>query len=315
MSIAFLYPGQGSQQAGMLAALPDNAATRRTLGEAADALGDISVLDSAEALGSTTNDQLALLICAVAATRSLIDEYRVTPDMVAGHSAGAFGAAVTAGVLTFAEALEAVRRRGDLMAQACAGGQWGMAAVTGLPLRTVRWLAPGTAELWIANINSADQIVLGGTMAALEQVRDAAQQAGARDVDILDVPVASHGPIQSGTAAALAEYLDGLPRRTQTAAYMTNVGARRVVDDAGAVFADLAGSVAHPVRWYDIARLLPEFEVTAAVQMPPGHVLCRLVASAAPQVKVFNAGDGFDVVGARLGRGDRTRIAGGPNTP
>lgn len=315
MSTAFLYPGQGSQRVGMLGALPDSAATRQTLSEATDVLGDISALDSAEALGSTTNDQLALLISAVAATRILGDEYGITPSMVAGHSAGAFGAAVAAGVLTFAEALEAVRRRGDLMAAACAGGQWGMAAVTGLPLRTVRALVPGTAELWIANINSADQIVLGGTMAALAHAREAAQKAGARDVDMLDVPVASHGPIQSGTAAALAEYLADVPHRTQTAAYMTNMGARRIVNDAAAVFADLAGSVAHPVRWYDIARLLPEFDVTAAVQVPPGHVLCRLVASAAPQLAVFNAGDGFDVVGARLGRGARMRIADGPNTP
>ena len=99
MSTAFLYPGQGSQRVGMLGALPDSAATRQTLSEATDVLGDISALDSAEALGSTTNDQLALLISAVAATRILGDQYGVTPSMVAGHSAGAFGAAVAAALL------------------------------------------------------------------------------------------------------------------------------------------------------------------------------------------------------------------------
>ena len=133
--IAFLYPGQGAQHAGMLADLPDSAAARRTLEEAADLLPAIGGLDTAEALASTTNAQLALLICGVATARTLADEHGVSPDIVAGHSVGAFAAAVGAGVLTFSEAVAAVKLRGDSMARACASGQWGMAALTGLRLR------------------------------------------------------------------------------------------------------------------------------------------------------------------------------------
>jgi len=298
--IAFLYPGQGAQHAGMLANLPDTAATHGTLDEAAELLGQIDGLDTAESLASTTNAQLALLISGVATARALDD---VRPDIVAGHSVGAFAAAVGAGVLTFAEAVAAVRIRGDAMAQACASGQWGMAALTGLRPRVVRDLVNTEADdqLWIANINAVDQVVLGGTVAALNTARQAAQQAGARRFEMLDVAVASHGPLQSDTAHVVAQYLSTVPHRDQQAAYMTNVGARRIRDDSAAVLDDLGTAVAHPVHWFDIVRLLPELGVVATVEMPPGHVLSRLVTATTPDLTAFSVGDdGLAPIAARL---------------
>ncbi len=292
--IAFLYPGQGAQHAGMFANLPGSAATRSTLAEAAELLPAIGGLDTAEALASTTNTQLALLICGVATARTFADEYGVRPDIVAGHSVGAFAAAVGAGVLTFSEAVAAVKLRGEYMARACASGHWGMAALTGLRLRAVRDLVNAEAaddRLWIANINAIDQVVLGGTVAALDNARQAARRAGARRFEILDVAVASHGPLQRETARAVAQYLSTIPHRAQRAAYMTNVGARRVRDDSAAVLDDLADAVAHPVRWFDIMRLLPELGVGATVEMPPGDVLSRLVTATTPAVSAFSVSD------------------------
>jgi len=300
--IAFLYPGQGAQHAGMLANLPDTAATRRTLAEAAELLGPIDELDTAASLASTTNAQLALLISGVAMARTLDDD--ISPDIVAGHSLGAFAAAVRAGVLTFAEAVAAVRLRGDAMAQACASGQWGMAALTGLRPRAVRDTIDGKAgedQLWVANINAIDQVVLGGTVDALERARRAAERAGARRFEMLDVAVASHGPLQGGTARVVGQYLSTIPRREQRVAYMTNVGARRIRNDSAAVLDDLAAAVAHPVRWFDIVRLLPELGVVATVEMPPGHVLSRLVMATTPAVSAFSISDaGLPSVIARL---------------
>jgi malonate decarboxylase epsilon subunit len=302
--IAFLYPGQGAQHVGMLAGLADSAATRRTLDEAASLVGPVAALDTTQALASTTNAQLALLICGVAAARALSDEHGVHPDIVAGHSVGAFAAAVGAGVLTFREAVAAVRLRGDSMAQACAAGQWEMAAVTGLRLRAARDLVASEAsgeDLWIANINAVDQVVLGGTVAALDSARQAAQRAGARRFEILDVAVASHGPRQRDTARAVAQHLSEVPRRPQHAAYMTNVGARRIRDDSAAVLDDLATAVAHPVRWFDIMRLLPELGVVATIETPPGNVLSRLVSATTPTMRVFSvAEDGLESIAARL---------------
>jgi malonate decarboxylase epsilon subunit len=300
--IAFLYPGQGSQHVGMLASLPDSPSTRETLKEAAELLGPIDGLDTAESLTSTTNAQLALLICGVAAARTLLGD-DVRPDIVAGHSVGAFAAAVGAGVLTFAEAVAAVQIRGDAMAQACASGQWGMAALTGLRPRVVRDLVDAEADgqLWIANINAVDQVVLGGTVTALDRVGHAAQHVGARRFEMLDVAVASHGPIQSDTAHVVAQYLSAVPRRDQQAVYMTNVGGRRIRDDAGKVLDDLATAVAHPVHWFDIVRLLPELGVVATVEMPPGHVLSRLVMATTPALTAFSVSDdGLAPIAARL---------------
>ena len=239
--IAFLYPGQGAQRPGMLANLPDSVATRRTMEEAAELLPAIGELDTTEALTSTTNAQVALLISGVATARTLTDEHRVSPDIVAGHSVGAFAAAVGAGVFTFAEAV-AARLRGDSMTPACALHR-GMAALTGLPLRAARDLVASEDaddRLWIANINAVDQVVLGGTLAALDDARQAARRAGARRFEMLDVAVASHGPLQRDTASAVAQHLSAIPHREQRSAYMTNVGARRIRDDPAAVLDDLA---------------------------------------------------------------------------
>jgi len=290
--IAFLYPGQGAQHAGMLANLPGSTATQWTLEEAAELFPVVSELDTAEVLASTTNAQLALLICGVATARTLADDHGLRPDIVAGHSVGAFAAAVGAGVLTFSEAVAAVRLRGDSMARACASGQWGMAALTGLRLRAVRDLVDAADDkLWIANINAVDQVVLGGTVAALDTARQAARRAGARRFELLDVAVASHGPLQRDTARVVAQHLSTIPHRGQRAAYMTNVGARRIRDDAAAVLDDLATAVAHPVRWFDIMRLLPELGVDATVEMPPGDVLSRLVTATTPALSVFSVTD------------------------
>ncbi|HYZ66694.1 MAG TPA: acyltransferase domain-containing protein [Mycobacterium sp.] len=302
--IAFLYPGQGAQHPGMLAKLPGTATTRRTLAEAAELVPAIDQLDSAEALESTTNAQLALLISGVATARTLSDEHGVQPDIVAGHSVGAFAAAVGAGVLTLAEAVAAVRLRGDAMAQACASGRWGMAALTGVRLRVARALVasePACDTLWIANINAVDQVVLGGTIEALDGVRWVAERAGARRFEMLDMAVASHGPVQRDTAVAMAEHLSTIPHREQRAAYMTNVGARRIRDDSAAVLDDLAAAVAHPVRWFDIVRLLPELGVIATVEMPPDDVLSRLVTATTPGVRAYSVGDdGPGPIAARL---------------
>ena len=178
------------------------------------------------------------------------------------------------------------------MARACASGQWGMAALTGLRLRAVRDLVDAADEkLWIANINAVDQVVLGGTVAALDNARQAARRAGARRFELLDVAVASHGPLQRDTARVVAQHLSTIRHRGQRAAYMTNVGARRIRDDAAAVLDDLATAVAHPVRWFDIMRLLPELGVDATVEMPPGDVLSRLVTATTPALSVFSVTD------------------------
>ncbi|PPS70048.1 MULTISPECIES: ACP S-malonyltransferase [Streptomyces] len=303
MTVAFLYPGQGSQRPGMLHTLPASPAITATLDEAAGILSrigatDLDALDTSEVLHATTNTQLALVIAGVAAARSLTQDYGARPDFVAGHSVGAFPAAVTAGVLSFDEALEVVHLRGELMQRVCAGGGWGMGAALGLGVRDVRTLAQQVSTtddaLWIANINAPDQIVLSGTVVALQRAESAASCLGARRWQRLDLAVASHCPLQEPVAARLAEYLAGVPRRPQQVAYLSNLRGRRIRGNGEAVLDDLAWSVAHPVQWYDVMSVIGELGATHAIQMPPGQVLARLLPDAAPATRpIALDGSGF----------------------
>ncbi|MEV4513947.1 acyltransferase domain-containing protein [Dactylosporangium sp. NPDC049525] len=284
MSVALLFPGQGAQHPGMLRRLPSSPAAARTRDEA---LPVLSTLDTAAALRSTTGTQLALLVAGVATARALVDDHGLRVDAVAGHSAGAFGAAVLAGVLDLPGALRVLQVRGAAMERACARGSWAMAAVRGLGRVAVQHLIDDVSTrddpLWVANVNAADQIVVAGTRAALGTLRRRAPEAGARDLTDLAVTVASHGPLQAGTAHAVAEALARETPGEQRRAYFANTTGRRVAHAPDAVLDDLAQAVQHPVRWHDIVRLMPELGITTTVQVPPGHVLSALATREHPR--------------------------------
>jgi malonate decarboxylase epsilon subunit len=309
MSLALLFPGQGAQQPGMLGALPDTAGARAVVAESRSICGELGLpddLDRPDLLHDTVATQVSLVIAGVGWAQALIADSRLTPRVVAGHSVGAFASAVAAGVLTLREALVAVHLRGESMRAACSGGDWGMAALTGLPTRAVQQLVERivTPEepLWIANLNSATQTVLGGTATALNAAHDAARLTGAAAFERLDIAVASHGPVQGETASALRTHLAALPLRSPTARYVTNTGGR-VVGTAQAILTDLADSVAHPVRWYDGVRLMAELGVTCSIETAPGHTLTRLVRAGAPDVTALSVSDdGVTAVAARAHR-------------
>ncbi|WJR36126.1 acyltransferase domain-containing protein [Mycobacteroides immunogenum] len=305
---AFLFPGQGSQHPAMLQtpglcrASLDDAARFLAIRSELPTLAD---LDTAPQLENTTNTQLALLIVGVAAARSLTKHWGADyPAVVAGHSVGAFAAAVVAGALTFDEALEAVRIRGQGMERICRQGVWGMAAVIGVTLRQAKILVDEACTdndpLWIANVNSRRQIVFSGTGRALDRLSACAERAGVTRVEPLDVPVASHGPLLRPVKESLTAYLDGIPERPLHSGYLTNTGSRRVHDSVG-VLADLAASVAEPVQWMTIAEILPELGIARAAEMPPGHILTAL--SAGPDLQVTAVADiGIAATARRLQR-------------
>jgi malonate decarboxylase epsilon subunit len=309
MSLALLFPGQGAQQPGMLHALPDTTGARAVIAESRSVCSELGLpddLDRPDRLRDTVATQVSLVIAGVGWAQALIADSRLTPHVVAGHSVGAFASAVAAGVLTLREALVAVHLRGESMRAACSGGDWGMAALTGLPTRAVRRLVErvSTPEepLWVANLNSATQTVLGGTATALRAAHDEARLGGASTFERLDIAVASHGPVQDQTASALRTHLAALPPRTPTARYVTSTGGR-VVGTAQAILTDLADSVAHPVRWYDGVRLMAELGVTCSLETAPGHTLTRLVRSSAPDVTALSVSDdGLTAVAARAHR-------------
>jgi malonate decarboxylase epsilon subunit len=293
MSVAFLFPGQGSQRPGMLHDLPDHPIARDMITHATEVLGrDVLDLDTPEALGSTVATQLALLVVGATAARILIEEGGA-PDFVAGHSVGAFAAAFAAGALAFPDALRLVDLRARAMQEAYPAG-YGMGVVAGLDERTVSRLTTESgaqnAPVHAANVNAPLQVCVAGADEALERVLDLARANGAHRVRRLAVPTPSHTPLMAPVAAKLERALAAVSMVPPAVPYLSNVGGR-ALRDPEEIRADLAQSVERPVRWHDATTLLFELGVRLFVELPPGRVLTDLATVAFPEARAIAVAD------------------------
>ena len=293
MSIALLFPGQGSQTPGMLNRLPDHPVIRQTLEEVSAELGyDLPALDSQEALRSTVPVQLALLTAGVATARALEAE-GVIPEAVAGLSIGAFGAAVHAQVLTLADGIRLVKQRSELMEQHSPPG-YGLTAIVGLKEDQVAGLIRKAhtpeSPVSLGSVNSTDQIVITGSFNGMEKVGSAALQAGARKAERLDVAVLSHSPILQPVADVLTQTLQNVALHPPRMVYIGNVRGR-ALRNAEDIAWDLANNIAHCVRWYETTIVLQELGCTLSIETPPGHVLTSLAKQSIPDVKSIALAD------------------------
>ncbi|HEX4170615.1 MAG TPA: acyltransferase domain-containing protein [Bryobacteraceae bacterium] len=210
MNTAFLFPGQGSQQVGMLHDLPENPATCRVLQEMSDLLGfDILTLDSPRALQSTVAVQLALLASGVSMALTLRDR-GVVPTAVIGMSVGSFAAAVIAEVISLRDATVLVRSRSEQMERLFPNG-YGMAAVVGLSETQVRQIVSEVhstaAPVYVANINAPRQIVISGAVSGIEPVLQRRLAQRAQKAEFLDVAVPSHCPLMEPIAQSLQQQI------------------------------------------------------------------------------------------------------------
>jgi len=283
--IAWLFPGQGAQRPGMLHELCQLSGGADTLREAERVLG-CAVRDDAATLAATLGAQRALAIAGVASARAL-RAGGVVANAVAGHSVGAFAAAVAADVLAFADALRLVDARARAMALAFSSG-FGMGAIGGFTESAVRALATEFATpsepLYAANVNARDQVALSGARAALERALAAASARGARTARLLDVAVPSHTPLMDDVAQTLARAFAGVPVGNASCWYATNCDGR-LVREADVIRRDLIASVARPVRWADATQALAERGVTLFIESLPGSVLADLATVAYPDAR------------------------------
>ena len=274
MKILFTFPGQGTQRAGMLQHLPNGDAllsqARAVLGDEADRL------DSAEALRHTRAVQLSLLICGVAWARELIRR-GVAPDIVSGLSIGAFPAAVIAGALDFADALQLVARRGDLMEQAYPQG-YGLTAIAGLTLNRLEPLLSGS-HTYLANLNAETQIVIAGRDEDMARVAQKALEAGASKAIKLAVSVPSHCALLDEPAAELARAFESVTLSRPRCAYLSG-STGRVIHDPARIADDLAFNMARTVQWHDAMVAANQRDARLAIEMPPGNVLTGLTLQA-----------------------------------
>ncbi|MFQ3185202.1 MAG: [acyl-carrier-protein] S-malonyltransferase [Marinomonas primoryensis] len=279
-TLAFVFPGQGSQQLGMLADLAEkHDIIERTFAEASAILGyDLwnLVQNDAEQLSQTDNTQPALLTASVALWRLWEQEGGLKPTYVVGHSLGEYSALVCAGVVAFTDAVALVKLRGEYMLQAVPAGEGAMAAIIGLDDDKVITACDSASGVVSAvNFNSPGQVVIAGHVAAVEEAMVNAKEAGAKRALPLPVSVPSHCELMIPAGKKLAEKLESITFSVPTCTLIQNVTAQAVSDPA-IIKSNLVSQLSEPVLWTQSIALLSELGVTATVECGPGKVLSGL---------------------------------------
>jgi [acyl-carrier-protein] S-malonyltransferase len=283
MTIAFLFPGQGSQDVGMGKELAEHhAVARRTFEEADDALGyklsQLCFEGPEEQLRLTEVTQPAILTASVAAWR-VLQEKGLRPAFVAGHSLGEYSAHVAAGTLNFTDAVRTVRQRGKYMQEAVPVGVGAMAAILGMELEKVSAVCADAAQGEVcepANINSSEQIVISGNTAAVERAAKLASEHGAKRAIMLPVSAPFHCSLMKPAQDRLAADLAALTFRNPSVAVACNADAT-LVEDADRSRDALVRQVTGSVKWAQSMHLLIAKGVERFVELGPGKVLCGLM--------------------------------------
>ena len=286
-SVAFVFPGQGSQSVGMLDAFSEsNAGTtlaslvQDTLDEASQALGyDLGALihaDPEERLAKTEVTQPAILVTSVATWRAWKSLGGASPSVMAGHSLGEYSALVCAGALSLADGASLVRDRGALMQQAVPEGEGAMAAILGLTDEQIRECCDSVeGAVAPANYNAPGQVVIAGQAAAVASAIEACKAAGAKRALPVAMSVPSHSTLMSGAAQALGERLAGVELVMPEIPVVHNVDAT-IASSTEEIEAKLTAQLHNPVRWTECAEVLKQRSITQIAECGPGKVLSGL---------------------------------------
>jgi [acyl-carrier-protein] S-malonyltransferase len=296
--IVAMFPGQGSQSVGMGAALADAFPTaRRTFEEADDVLGyalsEICFAGPAERLTETHVCQPALVATSTAAFRVAQEEAGLAPGLVIGHSLGEYSALVAAGAMGFAEALRIVAERGAAMREAGAASPGAMAAVLGLGDDEVEALAGEAGEAWPANYNCPGQVVVSGTVAAIDRLLALAVERGARATR-LAVDGAFHSPLVASAADRLRPALEAWEPAPADPPFLSTTTV--AVEPPDRLRGILLDQVTAPVRFGDGVRAAVELGAERFVEVGPGKVLSGLVRRVDRALPAAQVGEPADVV-------------------
>lgn len=282
MKFALVFPGQGSQSVGMMAAYGDNPVIRETFQEASDALGEdlwaMVAEGPAERLALTVNTQPLMLTAGVAVYRAWQQAGGPEPSFVAGHSLGEYSALVAAGALAFADAVPLVRFRAAAMQEAVPEGEGAMAALLGLDVEAVEAVCAKVADgevVSAANLNANGQIVIAGAVAAVERAMEEAKAQGAKRAVKLPVSAPFHCALMKPAAERLAERLAEVKLDVPRIAVINNVDVA-VCEDPALIRDALIRQAYAPVRWIETVQSMGEQGVGVVIECGPGKVLAGL---------------------------------------
>jgi [acyl-carrier-protein] S-malonyltransferase len=322
MKLAYLFPGQGTQIAGMGRDLYEKfPAARAVFDEADEALGfSLSKLcfdGPQETLNLTENTQPAILTVSVAAERvltPLLAEHGIAASFAAGHSLGEYSAHVAAGTFSFADAVRTVHKRGRFMQEAVPAGEGGMAAILGLAEPVINDCcvrasdeltppaamnpadpidhaqSPNSAVVAPANLNSPDQTVISGNLAAVERAAALCKEAGAKRTVMLKVSAPFHCALMAPAQRQLMVHLEGVAFHDAKFPIACNVDARMIQRDSDARDC-LVRQVTGAVRWVECMQLLIQQGATHFVEVGPGKVLSGLLRKIDAEKTAFHVED------------------------
>ncbi len=299
---AFLFPGQGSQYAGMGRTLAAEFPAARAIFDEADralgfSLSNLCFEGPEDQLKLTENTQPAILTVSTAAA-AVLKEKGIRPDYVAGHSLGEYSALVAAGALRFSDAVRIVRDRGRYMQDAVPPGVGAMAALLKMPEDKLAGVLEAAAQgeiLSAANLNSPDQVVIAGHAGAVNRAMELAKAVGARRAVILPVSAPFHCALMAPAQRRLAEDLAKTEFAELTVPLVNNWQAREIRSGSEAR-TGLVEQVPNPVRWIEIVRHLAGQGVTRWIEVGPGTVLAGLLRNIdSGQAAALKCGEAADV--------------------
>lgn len=288
--IAFLFPGQGAQVAGMGKDFYEQNETARTIIDQASELLDLDMkglcFEKNDLLDQTEYTQAAMVTVCLA-MEQVLEERGLKPDVTAGLSLGEYCAIACAGGMSVEDAITTVRKRGILMQNAVPDGKGSMAAVLGMSGEAIEAAIQPVEGASIANYNCPGQIVITGWKESVEQAAAALKEAGARRVLPLNVSGPFHSPMMEGAGTALGEVLESVSVNELKIPYVTNVTAE-FVTDSSKIKDLLAKQVSSSVRWEQSIRAMLEQGVDTFVEIGPGKTLTGFLRKIDRNAKAYN---------------------------
>ncbi|MDO8596168.1 MAG: ACP S-malonyltransferase [Sulfuricaulis sp.] len=283
MTLAFVFPGQGSHSVGMMNALAaEFPVVRQTFSEASQALGydlwQMVEQGPEEKLNRTEVTQPAMLVAGVATWRAWLASKGPLPQVMAGHSLGEYSALVCAEALDFPDAVKLVADRARFMQEAVPIGQGGIAAILGLDDDAVRKLCEQAAQgevLDAVNFNSPNQVVIAGAAAAVARAVEQSKAAGAKRAVVLPMSVPAHSRLMRPAAQRMAERIKTVNVRSPRVPVIHNVHLR-AESDPEAIRNALVRQIESPVRWVELIQKMAADGVDRMIECGPGKVLAGL---------------------------------------